>query len=441
MANIQLPNNWSARPYQRNIGKYMLSQTEHAKRGCLVWHRRSGKDSTSLNLTSVLSQMRIGTYWHLLPELNQGRKVIWNGIDKYGRRMIDQAFPLEMRAGTNESDMRINFKNGSIWQVVGSDNYNSLVGTNPVGVIMSEYSVADPKAWDFIRPILAENGGWAIFIYTSRGRNHGYYMYEMAKNNPKWFCELLTASDTFDDQGNSIITPEIIQEERDSGMEEDMILQEYYCSFDSGLAGAYYTKHMQDLRSKDRIGDYPWIPDQPVHTFWDIGLRDANAIWFGQSFQGAIRFIDYMEDSNVAMLEWIKRLEALPYTYGVHRGPHDLAVRDYTTGISRIDVAADHGFYFDIAPKFSPRERIDATKRFLPRCQFNEKTCSDGIDSLFNYQRDYNDTLKVYLDRPLHNWASHGADAFGIAATDWPENFSSGGVMAKFKVKKSIGRR
>lgn len=446
MGNIILPNDWKARPYQQSLFEYMLDKQTgdtfpmERKRADLVWHRRSGKDSVSLNLGSVASQMRIGTYWHMLPELNQGRKVIWNGIDKFGRRMIDQAFPKEMRAGINESDMRINFKNGSIWQVVGSDNYDSLVGTNPVGIVFSEYSVADPRAWDYIRPILAENGGWAIFIYTSRGKNHGFDLYEMAKGNPRWFCELLTVDNTKDAEGNYIITPEMVQEERDSGMDEDMIQQEYYCSFDSGLHGAYFTKELIRVRERGGIGKFPWIPDQPVHTFWDLGIRDKNAIWFGQQIDGMVRWIDYMEENNRSLIEWIKICDQQPYAYGLHRGPHDLRVRDYSIGKSRIDVASGHGFNFEISPKTSPNERVDAIKRFLSRCEFNEATCSKGIDALFNYRREYNDKLKAFLDRPVHDWASHGTDAFGGAATDWPENYSSLGSL-QHSVKLASGRR
>ena len=446
MGDIQLPNNWNARPYQRPLFNYMLNKNPgdefpmQGKRANLVWHRRSGKDSTSLNLEAVASQLRVGTYWHMLPELNQGRKVIWNGIDKYGRRMIDQAFPKEMRASVNESDMRINFKNGSIWQVVGSDNYDSLVGTNPIGIVFSEYSVADPRAWDYIRPILAENGGWAIFIYTSRGRNHGFDLYEMAKGNPNWFCELLTVDDTKNDDGSYIITPEMVQEERNSGMDEDMIMQEYYCSFDSGLHGAYFTKQMTAARDEGRIGKYPWVPNYPVHTFWDLGLRDACAIWFGQKIDGMYRFIDYEENNNIPIYEWIKILEDKPYTYGRHRGPHDLETRDMFYGEKRIDAAGNHGFFFEKTPKVSPRERIDSIQRFLPQCQFDETNCAHGIDALFNFRREYNDRLKIFMDRPLHDWASHGADAFGIPAADWPSDLDSLSSL-QHKVILTSGRR
>ena len=170
---------------------------------------------------------RVGMYWHMLPEAAQGRKVIWDGIDRQGRRIIDQAFPKEIRKTQNEHEMKIEFINGSIWQVVGSDNYNSLIGANPVGIVFSEWSVAKPSAWDYMRPILAENGGWALFIYTPRGRNHGYDIYKVAKTNPAWFSQLLSVDDT------KILHPQMIQDERASIMDSSMP-DARSCSINSG---------------------------------------------------------------------------------------------------------------------------------------------------------------------------------------------------------------
>ena len=445
---ISLPNQWKARHYQQDLFKYMLEGgSMDRKRANCVWHRRSGKDSCSLQLEAVGSQMRVGTYWHMLPTLNQARKVIWDGIDRDGRRIIDQSFPKEIRESVNNSDMQIKLRNGSIWQCVGSDNYDSLVGSNPIGVVMSEYSVADPRAWDFIRPILSENAGWATFIYTPRGKNHGHDLYEQAKNNPRWFNSLLTIEDTYREDGTHVITQEDYQEELDSGMDPQLALQEFYCSFDAGLFGAYYT----DALKLSQVGDFPWNPRKPVHTFWDLGLRDATAIWFGQESENgdAINVIDYMEESNVSLLEWISRLHNLPYSYGLHSGPHDIKRRDYTTGASYLQTASEQGLDFEVCPSLGVREGIDAVKAILPRIRFNRSTTTRGFDSLMNYRREYNDKLRVFMDRPLHDWASHGADAFRNLAISWPDHYSMGGssrygVITSRGVRKTIngsGRR
>lgn len=440
MTNIKLPHNWVARHYQKDVFQYMLKGgSMDRKRAACVWHRRCGKDSFSLQLGAVASQMRIGTYWHLLPALNQARKVVWDGIDREGRRMIDQAFPKELRQSVNNSDMQIKFKNGSIWQCVGSDNYDSLVGSNPIGVVMSEYSVADPRAWDFIRPILSENAGWAVFIYTPRGKNHGHDLYLNALKNPKWYTSLLTIRDTYRDESRTtpVIAQEAYEEEINAGMDPQLAAQEYLCSFDAGLFGAYYTDQMK----LTKVGDYPWNPRKPVHTFWDLGLRDATAIWFMQESNDgdSINVIEYMEESNVPLLEWISRIQNLPYSWGIHVAPHDIKRRDYTNGVSYIQTASDQGISFEVCPQLGLKEGIDSTKAFLPRLRFNRGTTESGYDALMNYRRERNDKLRVYMDRPLHDWASHGADGMRMASIAWPENYGSIG-SERFGVVNSRGK-
>ena len=189
MLEISLPNDWAPRGYQLPVWHFLESG---GKRAVALWHRRAGKESLCLNWTAVAAHRRVGTYWHMLPTNVQGRRVVWDAIDNTGRRVIDQVFPSSIRRATNGSEMKIELKCGSIWQVCGSDNYNSLVGANPVGVVFSEFALADPAAWDFIRQILAENDGWAVFAFTPRGRNHGHDLFSMAQNNDAWKSERLT---------------------------------------------------------------------------------------------------------------------------------------------------------------------------------------------------------------------------------------------------------
>lgn len=411
---------------------------EGKKRACEVWHRRSGKDSTSLNFTAIQTQQNVATYWHMLPTAIQARHVVWNAIDpRTGVKVIDQAFPKEIRKSTNETDMRIEFKNGSIWHCVGSDNYDRLVGANPLGVVFSEYSLADPNAWDYIRPILAENGGWAIFIFTFRGKNHGFDLYEMAKENPKWHCALYDIEHTYrdDDCTIPIITKEAYQEEIDSGMDPLLALQEYYCSPDAGLMGAYFTEQL----AKAKIGDYPWNPLKPVHTFWDIGL-DWTSIWFGQqSADGdAINVIDYEGQTNVGLDEWCKRVKEKPYLYGSHVGPHDIKKRDYWSKVSYKNMAFDlGGVDFEECPLLSKDEQINAAKAFIPRLRFHKETTYNGYQGLVNYRREYNEKLRVFMNRPLHDWASHPADAMQVMSIAWPDNFEMEGF--NFIVNTALG--
>ncbi|REK56688.1 MAG: hypothetical protein DWQ49_09970 [Bacteroidetes bacterium] len=410
------------------------------KRALLLWHRRAGKDNAALNFTAVETQRKVANYWHMFPEQKQGRKALWEGVNPHtGIKFIDQAFPKEMRASKNDTEMMLRFKNGSTWQVVGSDTYDSNVGTTPYGIILSEWALANPAAWEFIRPILLENGGWAIFPYTPRGKNHGWRLYEMAKDNLNWFCEKLTIEDTFREDGTRIFTDEMYQNELAEGMDPLLARQEYYCSFDAGLMGAYYTEQLK----LTRIGDYPWNPMIPVHTFWDIGLSDATSIWFGQkSFEGdAINIIDFESQNNIPFVDWISRINQKPYNYGMHYMPHDFKKRDWKDGKSAHNVAMEFGFDYEEVPNISINEGIDAVKMFLPRLRFNNSPeVMQGFDALTNYRREYNQKLQVFMNRPLHDWASHPSDAMRYMAIGWDDNYQDYGSN-HFKVIPAIGRR
>jgi phage terminase large subunit len=386
------------------------------RRAVAVWHRRAGKDSTALNWTAPAAHERVGVYWHMLPTQAQGRKTIWDGIDRAGRRMIDQAFPAALRSSVNKQEMKIELKCGSIWQVVGSDNYNSLIGANPVGVVFSEYSVADPSAWDYIRPILAENGGWAIFIYTARGRNHGATLHDIAKENAGWFAQILTVDDT------GIIGPDVIAEERASGMSEDMIAQEYYCSFQAAIVGAYYGAQMTQADADDRIRHVPYEPNLLVETWWDLGVGDSTSIWFVQRSGREIRVIDYYEASGQGLPHYARVLQDRGYVYGRHIAPHDIEVRELGTGASRLETARGLGIRFEVAPKLPVDDGIDAVRAMLPRCWFEKTKAARLVEALRQYRKTWDDKNKVFQDVPHHDWTSHAADAgrYGAVSGDPP---------------------
>jgi len=410
---IELPNGWRPRPYQRPMWDFL---EKGGKNAVGVWHRRSGKDSLMLNFTAVAAHQRKGVYWHMLPEAEQARKAVWNGIDREGRRIIDQVFPPEVRSGIDKQTMTIELKCGSVWQLVGSDNYNSLVGSNPVGVVYSEFSIANPAARDFLRPIMKENGGWQAYIYTPRGKNHGYDLYQTAKRlqdkDGSWYASLLTVDDT------GILTPQDIQEERDSGMDEDMIRQEYYCSFEAAMRGAYYGDLFEKIEKEGRLKHVPYDPAVPVETWWDLGIGDSTAIWFIQRVGQEWRAIDYLEASGQGLEYYARALFNKPYAYSRHVGPFDLTVRELGTGKSRLEMLAALGLRMDVAPKLRPDDGIQAVRQVLPLFWFDSAKCEAGVKALSQYRRAYDDKAKMFKDHPLHDWTSHAADAFrtGIVA-------------------------
>lgn len=423
---IELPYQWRPRSYQRKAWDYMMHTQRRARAVCM-WHRRAGKDLMAVNVISVKSQERVGTYWHLFPTYKQGKNVAWIGSTKDGRKFQDHFHP-DLVKTTNSTDLRIDFWNGSSYQVVGSDNIDSLVGTNPVGVVLSEYSLHDPKAWDYLRPILSENDGWAMFIYTARGRNHGYKLWTMASQNPSWFCEKLHAGSGADatkrEDGTPVISDEAIDEERRSGMSEEMIQQEYFNSFDAPMVGAYYSQQMDTLLKQGRITRVPHEPGLMVDTFWDLGVGDSTAIWFVQKIGSECRVIDYYEASGEGLPHYAKALTGAyermafrkDYTYRFHYAPHDIAQREFTSGRSRIETAKEMGIRFKMIGQHRVEDGIEAVRSILPQCVFDEQKCERGLDGLRTYRKEYDSRLACFRDTPVHDWASHPADAFRIFA-------------------------
>lgn len=408
---IDLPYNWSPRSYQIPAWKALELG---AKRTLLLWHRRAGKDSLCLNWCATQAAQVPGIYWHVFPTYNQGKKIIWDGKTKEGRPFRDM-FPPGFAMREVEDEMMIELRGGSLYQIVGTDNIDRLVGANPIGVIMSEYALQDPAAWNLIRPILAENGGWAIFAYTPRGRNHGYKFYRaalamMEKDPQRWFVQKLTVDDT------RAIRLEAIDEDRQSGMPEETIEQEYWCSFDAALVGSYYGDMMSMAQRQERVTKVPWLSSFPVDTWWDIGVSDVTSIWFVQRHGLNINVIDYYENHSKGIEHYARVLKEKPYVYGEHVGPHDVGNMEWGTGKTRLEQALNFGIRFRIAPKLSLQDGIYAVRSILSRCYFDAVLCERGVDALSSYSKEWDDVTQTFHDRPLHNWASHPADAFRYGA-------------------------
>jgi hypothetical protein len=417
---LNLPNAWNPMDHQKQVMDYLFKggNFPERKRAFACWHRRAGKDSSMINTLAVASQLRIATYWHLLPTLNQGRKVIWNGVDSIGRRMIFQAFPHELIDVPNENEMTLRLKNGSFYQVVGSDNYNSLVGANPAGVVFSEWALADPQAWNFVRPILLENGGFAAFITTPRGKNHAHTMMKMARISPDWFYSHKTIDDTRRLDGQMIITPAMVEQERDEGVPEEVIQQEYYCSWEGINFGSIYGAALRRYEHQQIVFPEPFLPNLPVFTAWDLGHRDATAIWFYQIVNDEVHIIDYREGTGGDTDDWLIVLKKLPYAYGTPALPHDAKNKTFTTKYT----AAERFYAAQLRPYIVPNvtiaQGIQAARALFKHVWFNigNPQVLHGIDHLEQYHYEYDETLKTFSLNPAHDEHSHGADAFRMLA-------------------------
>lgn len=424
MTEIILPHNgWKPREYQRKAWDYLRKGGRHAE---LIWHRRSGKDDLCLHFGAIAAIKRQASYWHMLPEYAQARKAIWDAVNPHtGKRRIDEAFPQQMRKATRNQEMIIEFINGSTWQVVGSDNYNALVGSAAAGITYSEWALANPAARAYFRPMIAENNGWQIFITTPRGRNHAYNTFKAAEKNLNAFAQKLSVLDT------GVISQERLEEERKNYIAEfgadyglALFEQEYLCSFDAAILGSYYGGHLREAEQQGRIRRVEYDRDFPVHTAWDLGYSDDTSIWFYQVVAGEIRVLKYYGASGLTMDDYFQVLHDQGYRYGLHWFPHDAKAKTLASGGKSIQEMAQKALgtgNVRIVPSLSLQDGIQAVRQMLPKCWFDADGCDDGVEALTQYQREWDDAKKAFHDKPKHDWTSHSADAFRMLAIAWRE--------------------
>lgn len=412
--DLLIPSPWEPRDYQQDL--FRALESGH-RRLDVAAHRRWGKDEVALHWAAICAVLKEGAYWHLLPEAAQGRKAIWNAINPHtGKRRIDEAFPAELRARAVDSEMIIHLENGSTWQVAGSDNYNSLVGSPPIGVVFSEWALAKPEAWDFIRPILAENGGWAMFLWTPRGRNHATRSFEARARDPDWFTLKAPATAT------SVFTPQQLAKERaelvaELGSPEEgeaRFASEYLVDFDAAAPGAYYAGLIGEADRAGRITRVPHDPALKVDTAWDLGVDDYTAIWFFQQAGREIRVIDYFETRGEGLAAIVRRaIAGRDWVWGRHHLPHDVAAREISTATSRLETLRGLGLSrIEPGAATDPEERVNAARLMIPLCWFDAEHCAGGLERLRAYRKRWNRTTRSY-GGPMHDEASHGADAFG----------------------------
>lgn len=374
-----------------------------------VAHRRAGKTVAHINelvrgaLTCPLQRPR---YAYLAPLRNQAKAVAWDYLKHYAMVVPGTT--------ANEAELRVNFPNEGEVRLFGADNPEQLRGQYFDGVVLDEYAQMRGFAWsEIIRPCLADRKGWAAFIGTPMGRNSFCELYEKGMKDPDWFTFMLKASDT-----GLLDTAELANMRKD--MSPDQYAQELECSFEAAVIGSYYGKLMQDLAElPGRITSIPHEPDLLVHTAWDLGIGDSTAIWFAQQIGREVRLIDYYEASGVGLAHYVgeltKRKDA-GWIFGDHILPHDADVSELGTGQTRVATLQNLGVSPRVLPRGAIDDGINAARNLLPKCWFDASKCARGIEALRQYRREYDDKLKAFKMRPLHDWTSHAADAFRYLA-------------------------
>lgn len=380
---------------------------------CIVAHRRFGKTTGCVNdllraaLTSDKDRPRFA---YIAPLLKQAKDVAWDMLKHYSA-------PLKASgAEWNETELRVDLPNGGRVRLYGADNPDSMRGVYLDGVVMDEPAQMRPSMWnEVVRPALSDRAGWATFIGTPAGKNDFYDISERAKTSDDWFYLCLKASDT------GLISESELADAK-AQMGDDRFAQEYECSFEAAIQGAYYAEQLKRARDECRIARVPIERGLPVHTAWDLGMSDSTAIWFVQVVGREVRVIDYHEGSGVGLDEYARALKDRGHLYGTHYLPHDIAVRELSTGKSRFETLRGLGLTdIRVVPQHNVSDGINAVRRLLDRCWFNEDTCKRGLECLWQYRRDWDEKGKIWRNNPLHDWTSHGADAFRTFAAGWAE--------------------
>lgn len=392
---------------------------------CIVAHRRAGKTVACVNhliRAAIMCDKPDPRFAYIAPFFSQAKDVAWNYIKKYG--MVIPG------AEANESELRIDFPNGGRVRLYGADNYDRLRGIYLDGVVLDENADMDPRAWsEVIRPALSDRQGFAVFIGTPKGRNAFFEKWQEAQTNDDWFALMMRASET----------KLIAQKELDlarSQMTPEQYDQEFECSFNAAIMGAYYGPAMEQAEKDKRIGRVPWEPNVEVHTAWDLGIGDSTAIWFCQRVGREWRLIDFLENRSVGLEFYVKELKSRPYVYGEHILPHDASVKELQTGISRLDFLSKLGIRGRVLPQHRVEDGINGVRAILPQCWFDMDKCGPGIEALRQYRADWDDKRKVLRDNPLHDWTSHAADAFRYLAMGTPKGRADDwGKPMKFDAK------
>lgn len=387
-----------------------------------VCHRRAGKTVSHINeliIGATKCELPEPRFAYIAPQLNQAKDIAWNYLKQFS------AFT---RPKINESELWVELPTAKRIRIYGADNPDRLRGIYLDGVVLDEFGDMDPVIWtQVLRPALSDRKGWACFIGTPKGKNGFHRLWQDAAQDPDWTRLMLKASES-----GLIDAAELADARRMMGADE--YAQEYECSFEAAVKGAYYGQEMNAAETELRIGPVPYDPRLAVHTAWDLGMADSTVIWFVQTVGRETRFIDVLKGEGVGLDWYAKQLGERPYVYGTHYLPHDVEVRELGTGKSRVEVLSDLGIRnVTVCPNLPIADGIQALRMLLPTAWFDAEKCRAGIEALRMYRRAWDDKAQEFRAAPLHDWTSHYADA--------ARYFAVGHSPATSRTRPRIGMR
>ena len=406
--DIEIP--YEPRPLQEKI------HNELKRFNVICCHRRFGKTVFAINhLIMTACEIPNARLAYIAPTYRQGKAVAYDYLKEYTDPLM------KLGGKRHETELKVDLWNGSRIQIFGSDNPDALRGLGFDGVCMDEFALMSPRVWtEVVRPAVSDKLGYVIFIGTPMGHNQFWDVYDLAiRRGGDWYGQLYRASET------EIIGAEELEEARLT-MPSDQYEQEFECSFQAAVSGAYYGKQIQKAERENRICSIDIDSNVDIETWWDLGIGDSTSIWFAQRIGEEIRLIDYYETNGESLAHYAGVLRDKGYNYSRHIAPHDITTRELGTGKSRLEVAYELGLDFEVCPRLEVDHGIEAVRNTLDRCWFDINRCKYGIDCLRQYRKQFDDKMQTFKNKPLHDWASHGSDAFrygcsvdGPTRTDW----------------------
>lgn len=399
---------------------------------CLVAHRRAGKTVACINdliRRAFVDDKVNGRYAYIAPYYSQAKSIAWDYLLRY---------TADVRVSANASELWVELLNGARIRLFGADNPDALRGLYLDGVILDEVADMRPRVWgEIIRPLLADREGWAVFIGTPKGHNFFYEIWKTANASDSWFATSIKASTS------GLIKAEELAD-ASHGMTDDQYEQEFECSFEAAILGAYFGKELKLLEDAGRLTKVEYDRSLPVFTAWDLGYHDDTAIFFYQVTHSEIHVIDYYSGSGLAIEDYANAVKNKPYRYERHNLPHDARAKTLASGgKSVIEQLAMHLGLSKLAivPSLSVQDGIQAARVMLPRVWFDKDNCEPAVELLKQYQREWDEDKKAFRDKPRHDNTSHCADAFRMMAVSWQENKPKNEEkLAIFPVKGENGR-
>ena len=412
--NFDQSASYIPRPPQQEIHNAVKSN----RNTVVVAHRRMGKTVGAINQlihSAWKSGKKQSRYAYVAPTYSQAKRVAWDILIEHTRLY---------QPTINVSELRVDFAVGDYnWRIslYGADNVDALRGIGLDGAVVDEVADINPRLYtEVLRPALAENKGFMLFIGTPKGRNAFKDLRDKADSLPDWKLLEFKASDT-----NILDSDELATIRKEIG--DDKYYQEFECSFNAAIEGSYYGKQINELEEDDRITTIPLETLCQTYCAWDLGMGDSTSIWVAQTAGKEVRLVDYIENHGQGLDYYVSVLRDKGFADASQLLPHDVEVRELGTGKSRKEMLQQAGLNITVVPRLNVDDGIQAVRSLLPRCWFDKQGTQQGLDALRNYRREYDDKRNIFYNKPLHNWCSHAADAFRYLAVGLDEVPSSWG--------------